>query len=72
MKEYYGGTMIQALKTVIPIKRTERVKEKRRIRLLLDEEAGKKMLDVCLHKNQKPEPGFWRHYWMSRSRSTNF
>ena len=53
MKEYYGGTMIQALKTVIPIKRTERVKEKRRIRLLLDEEAGKKMLDVCLHKNQK-------------------
>ena len=53
MKEYYGGTMIQALKTVIPIKRTERVKEKRRIRLLLDEEAGKKALDVYLHKNQK-------------------
>ena len=24
MKEYYGGTMIQALKTVIPIKRQER------------------------------------------------
>ena len=53
MKEYYGGTMIQALKTVIPIKRTERVKEKRRICLLLDEETGKKTLDIFLHKNQK-------------------
>ena len=29
MKEYYGGTMIQALKTVLPIKRTEQQKEQR-------------------------------------------
>ena len=35
MKEYYGGTMIQALKTVIPIKRQERARKKRYIRLLL-------------------------------------
>ncbi len=53
MKEHYGGTMIQALKTVIPIKKQERAKEKRRVRLLLDEEAGKQQLDLFLHKNQK-------------------
>lgn len=53
MKEHYGGTMIQALKTVIPIKKQERAKEKKRVRLLLDEEAGKQQLDLFLHKNQK-------------------
>ena len=29
MKEFYGGTMIQALKTVLPIKKKERAQEKR-------------------------------------------
>lgn len=53
LKEYYGGTMIQALKTVIPIKKQEKMREKRRIRLLLGEEEGKWQLDVFLHKNQK-------------------
>lgn len=53
MHEHYGGTMIQALKTVLPIKRKEQPREKRRVRLLLDEEEGKKQLDVYLHKNQK-------------------
>ncbi len=53
MKDYYGGTMIQALKTVIPIKRQERIQEKRSIRLLLNEEEGKWQLEVFLHKNQK-------------------
>ena len=53
MKEYYGGTMIQALKTVLPIKKKEQKKEKRTIRLLLDEEEGKQKLDLYLHKNQK-------------------
>lgn len=72
MKEYYGGTMIQALKTVIPIKRTERVKEKRRIRLLLDEEAGKRRWMSTFIRTKKPEPGFWRLYWMSRSRVRTF
>ena len=47
MKERYGGTMIQALKTVLPIKREERV------RLLLKEEEGKALLEVYLYKNQK-------------------
>ncbi|MEY8409822.1 primosomal protein N' [Lachnospiraceae bacterium 62-26] len=53
MKEHYGGTMIQALKTVIPIKKQERAKEKKSIRLLLSEEEGKRQLDIFLHKNQK-------------------
>ena len=30
MKESYGGTMIQALKTVLPIKKKERAKKKSR------------------------------------------
>ena len=53
MKEHYGGTMIQALKTVLPIKQKEKAKVKRRVRLILDEEAGKKKLEEYLHKNQK-------------------
>ena len=53
MKDYYGGTMIQALKTVIPIKRQEKTCKKRYIRLLLDDEEGKRRLDWYLHKNQK-------------------
>lgn len=53
MKEYYGGTMIQALRTVLPVKRRERVKKKRRVRLLLGEEEGKRQLSLYLHKNQK-------------------
>ena len=53
MKEYYGGTMIQALKTVIPIKKQEKARRKRRVRLLLSEDAGKEQLEIFLHKNQK-------------------
>lgn len=54
MKENYGGTMIQALKTVLPIKNKENAKVKRYVRLFLDEEAGKKKLDEYLNKkNQK-------------------
>ena len=53
MKEQYGGTMIQALKTVLPIKKKEKILKKRTVRLLLSEEEGKKQLDIYLHKNQK-------------------
>ena len=53
MKEQYGGTMIQALKTVLPIKQKENAKMKKRIRLLLDKDTGKKKLDYYLEKNQK-------------------
>ena len=53
MKESYGGTMIQALKTVLPIKKKEKAKEKQKIRLLLPEAEGKEKLELYLHKNQK-------------------
>ena len=53
MKEHYGGTMIQALKTVLPIKQKENARVKRRLRLLLTEEEGKAKLKFYLEKNQK-------------------
>ena len=53
MKEHYGGTMIQALKTVLPIKQKERAKMKKKVRLLLNEEEGREKLDFYLNKNQR-------------------
>ncbi|MEF9916542.1 MAG: primosomal protein N' [Lachnospiraceae bacterium] len=53
MKEYYGGTMIQALKTVLPIKQQEKERKRRSIRCLLTEEEGQKKLSYYLDKNQK-------------------
>ena len=53
MKAQYGGTMIQALKTVLPIKQKERARIKRRLRLLISQEEGREKLDFFLHKNQK-------------------
>ena len=53
MKEHYGGTMIQSLKTVLPIKKEEQQKIKRYVRLLLSQEEGKEKLEQYLKKNQK-------------------
>lgn len=53
MKEQYGGTMIQALKTVLPIKQKEQAKIKKTVRLLLGEEEGRKKLEYYQSKNQK-------------------
>lgn len=53
MKENYGGAMIQALKTVLPIKQKEKARVKKRLRLLLDEDTGKCRLHYYLEKNQK-------------------
>ena len=53
IKEYYGGTMIQALKTVLPIKKKEKEQEKRIIKLLLKETEAKQKLEYFLNKNQK-------------------
>ena len=57
MKETYGGTMIQALKTVLPVKEKTRHLQARTVELLLEKEEGKKKL---LYYNQK-------HY-LARSR----
>ncbi|MCC2255744.1 primosomal protein N' [Ruminococcus sp. CLA-AA-H200] len=53
MRENYGGTMIQALKTVLPIKQKENARVKKRLRLLLDKETGTRQLHYYLEKNQK-------------------
>ena len=53
MKENYGGTMIQALKTVLPIKQKGNARVKKYLRLLLDEKTGREKLDFYLEKNQK-------------------
>ena len=53
MKEHYGGTMIQALRTVLPVKRQEREKEQRNLQLLLPREAAEKQRDTYLRKSQK-------------------
>lgn len=53
MREAYGGTMIQALKTVLPVKRKSKEQQKRKLVCLLGETEGRKRLDFYLSKNQK-------------------
>lgn len=53
MKNHYGGTMIQALKMVLPIRQQEKEKMKKKVRLLLDETEGRKKLEYYLEKNQR-------------------
>ncbi len=54
IREEYGGTMIQALKTVIPIKRKEKQKEKKFVRLAIPvEEAKERCAFYQARKNQR-------------------
>lgn len=53
MKEHYGSTMIQALKTVLPQRTPVKQKEKKQIRLLLPEDEARKQLAFYEKKNQK-------------------
>lgn len=53
MKENYGGTMIQALKTVLPVKKQEKTRARRTVKLLLTREAAREKLEFYLHKNQR-------------------
>ena len=50
MKEHYGGTMIQSLKTVLPIKKEEQMKVKRYVRLILNEEESQVKLQDTMQK----------------------
>lgn len=51
MKENYGSTMIQALKTVIPVKKQVQKKEVRRLCLGITKEEGVKYLEFCLNRH---------------------
>ena len=53
MRDTYGSTMIQALKTVIPVKKKVKQKEKRTLILLLSQEETEEKLEFYKKKNQK-------------------
>lgn len=52
MKEYYGCTMLQALKTVMPVKESVKPLTERRIVCLLPPEELDKQIAVCERKHQ--------------------
>lgn len=52
MKQQYGSTMIQALKTVLPARRKVAAKEKKEIRLALPKQEAKIVLAECQRKHQ--------------------
>lgn len=52
MKENYGSTMIQALKTVLPAKQSVKKLEKRYVELLMDRESLTGLYGECLRKKQ--------------------
>lgn len=52
MRETYGSTMIQALKTVFPVRQKVKPKEKKSVCLLLDREAAGEQLAVFRRKKQ--------------------
>ncbi len=53
MKSYYGGTLIQALKTTLPIKKKEKIQERKKICLLISKQEAEEKLEFYLQKNQK-------------------
>lgn len=58
MKSYYGGTLIQALKTTLPIKKKEKIQERKKICLLLSKQEAEEKLEFYLQKNQKARARF--------------
>lgn len=51
MKENYGSTMIQALKTVLPVKKQIQKKEERKLMLAVSQKEGEQFLQTCLRKH---------------------
>lgn len=51
MRKNYGGTMNQALKTVIPIKRRENERQKQTVVLALEKEEALRRFEECNRKN---------------------
>ena len=52
MRDYYGSTMIQALKTVLPVKQKIRPKEKKSLRLLMERKEAAERLSFYRKKHQ--------------------
>lgn len=53
MRDTYGSTMNQALKTVLPVRQRIEQKRRRRIALLLEEDEGRRLLDEYLRRNYR-------------------
>lgn len=53
LKEHYGSTMIQALKTVMPVKKRVKNREERTVILQLDREQAEKLLREWERKNYR-------------------
>ena len=51
IKKSYGGTMNQALKTVLPVKQKKQGKEKKKARLILPKEKAESLLSECERKH---------------------
>ena len=58
MRDYYGSTMIQALKAVLPVKQKVAQKEQKQIRLLLPEKKHGKCCRFWKRKIRKPGQDF--------------
>lgn len=52
IRKNYGGTMNQALKTVLPVKRQERQKEKKQVCLKISDEKAKLLYEECVRKHR--------------------
>lgn len=72
MKERYGSTMIQALKTVLPIQETVRAKEKRRIFLDTGEEEGREFLQRLGNTRYKARERLLRAVLESPKKSVDY
>ena len=53
IKETFGGTMNDALKTVIPVRKAVKIKEQRSIRLIVDNEQANQLYFEYQRKNNK-------------------
>ena len=53
MKERYGSTMNQALKTVLPVKQKIKEAPKRQIRLIGEKEAFREAVDLAERRGYK-------------------
>lgn len=51
IRENYGGSMNQALKTVIPVKESVKAREKKSIRLIIDKSKAKELLEEFNRKH---------------------
>jgi len=53
IRKHYGSTMIQALKVVLPVKKTVKPMEKKTITLAMEPQEAQQLLESCKNKSQK-------------------